>query len=98
MLRKALLFCGIVMLLGGAVITVVGRCRIALEPTVFGAILLLALLFERHRYKRIVDDVPGPDWQATGERFLDPNSEVLVEVYFQPATGKRAYVRTLPSA
>jgi hypothetical protein len=55
--------------------------------------MLLAILFERRGYKRIVDDRPGPDWQPTGERFVDPNTGVPVEVYFQPATGKRVYVR-----
>ncbi|MGA3400862.1 MAG: hypothetical protein ABSC95_16715 [Acetobacteraceae bacterium] len=94
MLRTVLLWCGGLLLLGGVTVALVCHSPAGLGPAGFGAILLLAIRFERRGYKRIVDGVPGADWQPTGERFLDPNSELPVDVYFQPATGKRVYVRS----
>ncbi len=94
MLRKVLLWCGAVLLLGGVAVALLSRSPVGLGPAGLGAVLMLAILFEHRGYKRIVDDRPGPDWQPTGEKFLDPGSGVPVEVYFQPATGKRVYVRS----
>ena len=96
MLRAVLLWCGGLLVLAGVAIAVTCHSAAGLGPAGFGAVMLLAILFERRGYKRIVEDRPGPDWQPTGERFLDPNTDVPVEVYFQPATGKRVYVRTGP--
>ena len=93
MLRKAVLGCGGVLVVGGIVLALATRVAAGLGPAGLGAILLLAVLFERRGYKPIADGVPGPDWQPTGERFLDPGSGVPVVVYFQPASGKRVYVR-----
>jgi hypothetical protein len=56
-------------------------------------IVLAAVLFERYRYKAPLDHPPGPDWQATSEKFVDPGSGEALTVYFQPSTGRRAYVR-----
>lgn len=94
MLRKAVLGCGALLLMGGMMGVLASGSFAGLGPAALGAVLLLAILFERRGYKRIADHRPGPDWQPTGERFLDPNSNVPVEVFFQPATGKRVYVRS----
>jgi hypothetical protein len=94
MLRVVLLWCGGLLVVGGLSIVLAGGSPAGLGPAAVGAVLVLAILFERRGYKRIADGVPGPDWQPTGERFLDPGSGVPVEVYFQPATGKRVYVRS----
>jgi hypothetical protein len=59
---------------------------------VWTLILLTGLLFERWRYKALTGRRPGPDWQATGERFVDPETGRLVTVYFHPATGERRYI------
>jgi len=93
MLRTVLLWCGALLVLGGVVVALSSHTAVGLGPAGFGAVLLLAVLFERRGYKRIVDGVPGPDWQPTGERFLDPSTNMPVEVYFQPGSGKRVYVR-----
>jgi hypothetical protein len=98
MLRTVLLWCGGLLVACGVLVSLASHSPVGLGPAAAGAVMLLAILFERRRYKRIVDDVPGPDWQPTGERFLDPNTDVPVEVYFQPATGKRLYVRTSAGA
>jgi len=54
-------------------------------------ILLVGLLIERWRYKKLGAAPPGPGWQRTDERFVDPETEKLVTVYFNPATGERRY-------
>lgn len=65
-----------------------------LPPTIVAGVILLALIFENRRYKRLLDASPGPGWQATGERFVDPDSGKTVTVYFNAATGERRYVAT----
>ena len=49
-------------------------------------------MIERWRYKPLADRSPGPDWAATGERFVDPETGKLVTVYYHPANGERRYV------
>ena len=58
----------------------------------WAAILLVGLLIERWRYKKLTAAAPGPDWQRTDERFVDPETGKLVTVYFHPATGERRYI------
>ena len=93
MLRRCLIGCGILLLLGGTAVAVAVPTPGAWSVAGTGAVLVLALLFEHRSYQRIRDDAPGPDWQNTGETFLDPNTGTRVAVWFQPESGKRAYVR-----
>jgi hypothetical protein len=58
----------------------------------WAVVLLVGLLIERWRYKPLAGRPPGPDWQATDERFVDPETGRLVTVYFHPATGERRYI------
>jgi hypothetical protein len=61
---------------------------------IFVALLLIWLFFRSGGYKRRpLDDPPGRDWNFTGERFLDPSSGEMLEVWCSPRTGERAYVR-----
>ena len=61
---------------------------------VFVALILIWLVFRSSGYKRRpLDRPPGRDWTFTGERFVDPGSGELVEVWSQPGSGERAYVR-----
>ncbi|MBI1179922.1 MAG: hypothetical protein GC201_05140 [Alphaproteobacteria bacterium] len=57
-----------------------------------GIVLLLGSLYERIHYKRLAGASPGPDWEATAERFVDPETGKLVQVYLKPRTGERTYV------
>jgi fatty acid desaturase len=57
----------------------------------FGAILVF-VLFERNQYKAIADR-PPPGWEATGERFIDPETGKQVTVYYDPKSGQRQYVK-----
>lgn len=63
------------------------------------ALMVLAwLLFRTGGYKRRpLDAPPGPDWQKTEERFIDPSSGETLDVWFHPMSGERAYVRARPA-
>ena len=93
MLRAALLVIGGVMLAAAAIGALAG-CRLAvmIPLAVWGAILAGGLLVERWRYQALTDARPGRNWQATPERFVDPETGRLVTVFFNPATGERRYV------
>ena len=56
----------------------------------FGAILVF-VLFERSQYKTVADR-PHPGWEATGEKFIDPETGKQVVVYYDPKSGQRQYV------
>ena len=93
MLRAALLVIGGVMLAAAAFGALTGWRLGAIIPlALWGAILAGGVLVERWRYPLLADDRPGRDWQATPERFVDPESGRLVTVFFNPATGDRRYV------
>jgi len=60
----------------------------------FLAVILIWLIFRKGGYKRRpLDAPPGRDFLFTGERFLDPPTGEMVEVWHCPRTGERAYVR-----
>jgi hypothetical protein len=60
----------------------------ALPPIIAGVALLLGTLFEG-RYRPRVR--PSTGWEPTGERFVDPGSGKLVDVFYNPTTGAREY-------
>jgi hypothetical protein len=63
-------------------------------PIGFGlALLLIWFVFRKGGYKRQPLDAPPRGWTFTGERFLDPPSGEMLEVWSCPRTGERAYVR-----
>jgi len=93
LLRAALLVVGGVMLAAavfGAFLC--WRLSAVIPLAVWGAILAGGVLVERWRYRPLTAERPGCDWQATRERFVDPESGRLVTVFFNPATGERRYV------
>jgi hypothetical protein len=58
------------------------------------ALFLVWFLFRSGGYKRRpLDAPPGPEWTFTGERFVDPSSGVMIEVWQHARSGERAYVR-----
>ena len=55
-------------------------------------IFFVGSLIERVRYKQLETENPGPGWQETEERFIDPETKKCVTVFFNPANGERRYV------
>jgi hypothetical protein len=91
-LRAALYIIGGLLVAGGIALAMIGCFPPAAGLVLWGAILLIGLLIERWRYKPLAARSPGPDWTATDERFVDPETGKLVTVYFRPSTGERRYV------
>ncbi|WP_419815985.1 hypothetical protein [Glacieibacterium sp.] len=55
-------------------------------------IVLAGFVFERVRYKSFDTSEPGPGWEVTLERFIDPATGAHVRVWFNPTTGERRYI------
>ena len=91
MLRRVLIAYGVLCLIG-AVILLAAHVTIALVIylTINGLIIIGGILFERSSYHSKADRMQGK-WQPTGERFNDPTSGKIVEVYYNPQTGERDY-------
>ncbi|MEJ0024898.1 MAG: hypothetical protein WDN01_02620 [Rhizomicrobium sp.] len=93
MLRTALIAIGAAALFCGLIALATGAFPLAAVFGAWGAVLVLAVLFERFRYKALAPARPGPGWQRTAERFVDDETGQNVTVYIEPGTGERAYVR-----
>lgn len=60
---------------------------------IFGPVVIW-LLFRDGGYKRRPDERPtGPGWERTEERFVDPTTGQVLDVWHCSRTGERAYVR-----
>jgi hypothetical protein len=92
MLRWMLIGYGLLYLVGAAVLLFLVHAGVFLVVylAVNGLILVSAMFFERQRYRRRIDRTQG-DFQSTGERFVDPTTQRLMEVFYNPATGEREY-------
>src|SRR5579859_6286856 len=90
-LRFCVLAAGLFSLLAG-VLSLVQGCRGFVPPLAIGALLVLGVIFERIVYKPVDRAPPGPEWQATEERFVDPTSGATLTVFVKPSTGERRYV------
>lgn len=92
MLRWVIIGYGLLSLIGAAVLLFIVHVTLwlVLYLAVNGFILVSAVLLERKRYRTVVDRTQE-DWQPTGERFVDPTTERLMEVFYNTATGERDY-------
>jgi hypothetical protein len=91
MLRTSLLvFAGLLALFG---VILLVRCQFGAGAYAlgFGLLIVLGTAFERWRY-RPNPDRPGAGWEATGERFEDPQTGKTLRVFYHPASGERRYV------
>lgn len=93
MLRRVLLVLGIAGLVAAFICLLARAYTAALYFLIQGLVLTLGILLERWRYVRNVNRNKGR-WQSTGERFVDPTSGKLTEVYYNPETGERDYQET----
>ncbi len=89
MLRRLLVALGVGLLVMGGVAVAAHAYGPALYLFIAGGACSAGVVFERWRY------TPPPprigNWRPTGERFLDPASGKMVEVYFNRETGERHY-------
>ena len=92
MLRWIIIGYGLLSLIGAAILLFIVHATLWLVMylAVNGFILVGALLLERKRYRPPVDRSQG-HWQPTGERFVDPTTQKLMEVLYNPTTGERDY-------
>jgi hypothetical protein len=92
MLRWVIIGYGLLSLIGAAVLLFIVHATLwlVLYLAVNGFILVSAVLLERKRYRTQVDRTQRL-WHPTGERFVDPTTERLIEVFYNPATGERDY-------
>ena len=106
--RVILAFAGaITILLGLGLIVTDGDRSAGLITILAGGAILLAVLYERSRYRSVDADrrneAPGPGggepvgplapgFRATTEVFVDPTTGLRMRVYLQPTTGDRRYV------
>jgi hypothetical protein len=92
MLRWMIMSYGLLSLIGAVILLFIVHATLSLVLylAVNGIILVSAVLLERKRYRPQVDRTLG-HWQPTGERFVDPATEQLMEVFYNSATGERDY-------
>jgi hypothetical protein len=92
MLRWVIIGYGLLSLIGAAVLLFLAHVTLWLVVylAVNGFILVSAVLLERTRYRTQVDRTQG-HWLPTGERFVDPTTERLMEVFYNSDTGERDY-------
>lgn len=92
MLRRSLITIAILVLILGAAGLTTGVLAPGVVIMLWATVFLAAILFERHRYKRLAATRPGPGWERTTERFIDEETGKIVTVYLKPETGERTYV------
>ena len=92
-LRAALLGMGIG-LVAAAIGSSLAGCGLgtALRLGLPGIVLAAAMLVERWRYRPPAAPKAEPGWTATGERFIDPETSRILEVWWRPETGERRYM------
>jgi hypothetical protein len=93
LLRAAVLGLGAA-LIGGGLWLMQAGCGLGagLRLAIPGLLLIAPIIGERWRYRRLQTARPGPEWLATDERFVDPESGRLVTVFYRKSTGERRYV------
>jgi hypothetical protein len=92
MLRKAMIVVAVLTLVIAAGLLSTGSASattIGVWLAIEAVVLLLALFFERGRYR---PSVSGGPWIPTTERFQDPSSGRWIKVEYNPQTGERRYV------
>ena len=92
MLRAIVLGLGGIAVAAGALLVGAGARGPGIDLIAIGAIVVLATVFERWRYRNSPPSA-GARWERTGERFADPSTGETMEVYYDPASGERRYLR-----
>ena len=91
MLRWVLIAYGVLCLIGAVILLAAHVTTVLVIYLAINGILIVGgILFERSGYRSRVNRTRGK-WQPTGERFNDPTTGRIVEVYYNPQTGERDY-------
>ncbi len=91
MLRRVLIAYGVLCLIvAGILFAAHVTIVLVVYVAVSGLLIAGGILFERRRYSSHANRTRGK-WQSTGERFVDPTTGRVVEVYYNPETGERDY-------
>jgi len=92
MLRGCAAIGGACLIVAAIVVYVVAQYAwpASVELLAFGVLIIASLIFEG-RYRRSRMPAATQSWEPTGERFIDPSSKKLVQVYYNPKTGERVY-------
>jgi hypothetical protein len=89
-LRNLLIATGVVGLVVAIGLLVAGQYGPGLRLLIGSGVLTAGVAFERWRYVRSLTSPEGR-WLPTGERFVDPTTYQLTDVYYNPDTGERDY-------
>ncbi len=91
MLRRVLIAYGVLCLIGALILLAAHvTTALVIYLAINGLIITGGILFERSGYRSNADRMQGK-WQPTGERFNDPTTGQVMEVYYNPQTGERDY-------
>jgi hypothetical protein len=97
--------CGALLMIGGLAGAVAGAWTDGLWAAVTGAVVLVAVVLERTRYRSEAAEaspgnhgpgggeraMPAAPFRPTDEVFIDPTSGARLRVYLDPSTGERRY-------
>ena len=90
MLRNALIAIGLVGLVTAVGLVLAGQLEPGIRILIGSGVFTVGVAFERWRYERSLTSPEGR-WLPTGERFRDPTTYRLIDVYYNPDTGERDY-------
>ncbi len=89
MLRMAVILFAVVLIMVGVGSWMVNGAA-SFPMVIWGVILMAVMLFERWRYGHTAAGA-SEEWQATDERFIDPETGQLTQVMYNARTGDRSY-------
>lgn len=91
MLRRVLIAYGVLCLIvAGILFATHVTIALVVYLAINGLLIVGGILFERKGYS-LHANRSQEMWQPTGERFEDPTTGQVVEVYYNPETGDRDY-------
>ena len=96
MLRRVLIVYGVLCIIGAVILLITHvTTALVIYLAINGLVIVGAILFERSNYRSNADRTQGK-WEPTGERFNDPTTGQIVDVYYNPQTGERDYRESGP--